>query len=986
MMKIRNFRNSKYMIAAFIGLVSGVCLAGSPRFSFYVDAQEAIAEDIVTEDMITESIITEDIAVEGEITEKELTEDTVNSDYYAFSEEDLTRSKVPIVEIDGVIYAYGQMKVIGYVDGLQGEVEIRPSVTVEGKTFSIIKIDDNAFKDCTGITKVTISEYDNLDEDRYYDHFSIGSSAFEGCTSLKEVVLSKDVYKLDKKAFAGCTALERINLNDLMADAIGDYAFNGCKSLTSLELPLSINNLGKGAFMNTGLTELVIPDRQDNVAQLTIGESAFCGCEGIRKLTINDTRVMLDSKAFVNCKTLEEITMPITTYYGQAVFEGCEKVKKLIYTNTPPIDDNSAYNTLWGGYAYYFTRVYSEKDYHDMAGMFDGAEDIEVILTDNVKNIGYQALEGFSQMTKLTISDKNYSTPLNDTTTGSFELSPFALKDCTGLTRIDFPESQYKSVGISIGGGAFLGCTSLSTVTFPSNTDWIYMSGLAFRDCTSLSTISFPEKVYSTKFEQYYDENSVAYYDYFEGSGLKSVYYHNKDSFIDSYGPEEIDFRKYGNIFCNAYSRIFPKDVVIYGKKDSSAQAYAKYYGNEFKLIGKSDDTPAPAVFVPTEGGGGATDTQPAIQADTTKLTLIKGQKFVLGNTDWKSTAPGIVSVSKGAVTAKKAGEALLTRRGSEIAVTVIAPVIPKTEKTIKMTAGDTYKLTPPEVGGLEIIYDSLSPDVATVDEEGNVTALSKGSAAINAYVNGVAFKYTVKVSDTFTGKYDFSKEVLLVPNQTLQIKIAGFKPAKATWSSDKPAIEAPKGYVFANDVVMINKSGKITAIGAETTELTATGGSAEPVKISVRVSEPVTMTMHINKGTSKTVKLFGVKGTPDWKTEDTGVTIKSGKITGDTPGEKLLTATSGNFTYKLMVYVEDPSINDSSFSGKNYKYSINMSPGEVKEIKFENLSRKVIFTGNRNDVAFADRDLVIHARSKGTAVLNATVNGKKITINVNVK
>ena len=984
-MKIRNLRNSKYMIAAFIGLVSGVCLSGSPKLTLFINAQEAAVVDAVTEDTITESAITEKIAVEDEIAENVYTEDAVNLDEYAFSEEDLTRSKVPIVEIDGVIYAYGQMKVTGYVDGLQGEVVIRSSVTVDGKTYSVIKIDDNAFKDCTGITKVTISEYDNLDEDRNYDHFSIGNSAFEGCTSLKEVVLSKDVYKLDKKAFAGCISLEKINLNDLMADAIGDYAFNGCKNLISIDLPLSINNLGNGAFMNTGLTELVIPDRKDNVVLLTIGESAFCGCEGIKKLTINDTRVMLDSKSFINCKALEEITMPITTYYGQAVFEGCENVKKLIFTNTPPRDENSAYNTLWGGYSD-CTLVYSERDYHHMAGMFDGAEDIEVVLTDNVKNIGYQALEGFSQMTKLTLSDKNYSTPLNDTTSGSFELSPFALKDCTGLTRIDFPESKYKSVGISIGGGAFWGCTSLSTVTFPSNTNWVYMFGLAFRDCTSLTTISFPEKVYSTKFEQYYDENSVAYYDYFEGSGLKSVYYHNKDSFIDSYGPEEIDFRKYGNIFCNAYSQIFPKDVVIYGKKDSSAQAYAKYYGNEFKLIGKSDDTPAPAVFVPVEGGGGAIDTQPAIQADTTKLTLIKGQKFVLGNTDWKSSAPGIVSVSKGAVTAKKAGEALLTRSGSEIAVTVIAPVIPKTAKTIKMTAGDTYKLTPPEVGGLEIIYDSLSPDVATVDEEGNVTALSKGSAAINAYVNGVAFKYTVKVSDTFTGKYDFSKEVLLVPIQTLQIKIAGFKPAKATWSSDKPAIEAPKGYVFANDVVMINKSGKMTAIGVGTTDLTATGGSAEPVTITVTVSEPVTKTLHINKGTSKTVKLFGVKGTPDWKTEDTGVTIKSGKITGDTPGEKLLTATSGNFTYKLMVYVEDPSISDSSFSGKNYKYSINMSAGEAKEIKFENINRNVIFTGNRNDVAFADRDLVIHARSKGTAVLNATVNGKKITINVNVK
>ncbi|MCR4764333.1 MAG: Ig-like domain-containing protein, partial [Lachnospiraceae bacterium] len=319
------------------------------------------------------------------------------------------------------------------------------------------------------------------------------------------------------------------------------------------------------------------------------------------------------------------------------------------------------------------------------------------------------------------------------------------------------------------------------------------------------------------------------------------------------------------------------------------------------------------------------------------------------------------------------------------ITVTVIAPVIPKTEKTIKMTAGDTCKLTPPEVGELDIAYDSASPDIASVDEEGNVTALSKGSAVINAYVNGVAFKYTVKVSDTFTGKYDFSQEIRLVPNQALQIKIAGFKPAKATWTSETQT-EAPKGSVFADQVVMISKAGKMTAIGEGTTVLTATGGSAAPVSLTVTVSSPVTRTLHVNKGTSKTVKLFGVKGTPNWVTEDAGIRINGNKITGDTSGEKNLTAKCGNFEYRLTVFVEDPSVNDSSFSGKNYNYSIRMSAGETREIKLTDVNRKVVFIGNKNHVAFADRDLVIHARSRGKSVLSATVNGKKIRINVTVE
>ena len=1014
MMKIKFFKNKRSVNIVSIGLASCVCLFNIFQSSFYANAQETITEDEIiveptvdytaVEDESTEEIVVEDATEEKTIPEFTVTDDVIEED--EGSENEFTADeevfeedtdddseftglyKFPTVTIGGVVYTHG--KVVDCDKDYQGEITIQSSVVIEDKTYPITTINKEAFKDCTGITKVTMLENTDADEDRAYYGLRIEESAFEGCTSLKEVVLSKDVTKLDKHAFDGCSALESINLNDLTARTVGEYAFYNCRNLTIYNLPTSVTEIGEGAFMNAGFTDLVLPDRGRDSGSLTIGSYAFDGCDKIEKLTIKDTMVHMGTQVFTNCKSLKEITMPITIYYGQAVFSGCDNVKKLTYTNLPQTEWGT-YNIAWGGYIGNITGkdpILSEKEYYDMAGMFEGASDIEVVLSDDVKNIGYRAFNGFSQMTKLTVSGKNYNTSPYAPDDSTFEIDAMAFKDCTGLTRIDIPEATHKYNDIMIHGAAFAGCTNLSTITFPASTTEIYFEGSAFRKCASLKSIIFPAKLKKISFEEYYAEDDIKYQGWFEGSGLESVYMNNSELYIYSYatGVEKTWDSIFGNYNCHAYIQIFPTNVVIYGKKDSSAQAYAKYYGNPFKLLDKNVQPQTPVEFIPIEGGNGPMDTQPAVLDDTEAITLVKGQKFILGNKDWKSSASGIVSVSKNTVTAKKAGQAILKRLDKEINVTVIAPAIPKAEKTIKMVAGDIYNLTPLEVGDLPVAYESLAPDIATVNEEGVVTAISKGSATINAYVNGVIFKYTIKVSDVPSGKYDFTQEIKLVPNQTVQVKITGFKAAKATWTSDLPAAEAPKGYVFANGIVMINKSGKITATGVGTTVLTATGGSTEPANITVTVLPTVTRTLHLNKGTSKTIKLFGVKGTPTWITEDAGITIKGNKITGNAAGEKHLTAICGNFEYHLVVYVEDPSINDSAFSGSNYKYSIKMASGETKQITFENVSQKVSFTGKNNNIAFVDQDLVIHARSKGKTSFSTIINGKKVTINVTVE
>ncbi|MCB0428446.1 MAG: leucine-rich repeat domain-containing protein, partial [Mangrovimonas sp.] len=127
---------------------------------------------------------------------------------------------------------------------------------------TIIGIADNAFSNCTGLTKVTIgvpegayyignnafSNCPNLTEissPYAYEAITIGDSAFSGCSSLTTINFSEVIDELGAYAFSGCTSLSEIRFSDFLI-TIGDYAFNNCTGLASFwiekAIPIAINS------------------------------------------------------------------------------------------------------------------------------------------------------------------------------------------------------------------------------------------------------------------------------------------------------------------------------------------------------------------------------------------------------------------------------------------------------------------------------------------------------------------------------------------------------------------------------------------------------------------------------------------------------------------------------------------------------------------------------------------------------------------------
>ena len=171
------------------------------------------------------------------------------------------------------------------------------------------------------------------------------------------------------------------------------------------------------------------------------------------------------------------------------------------------------------------------------------------------------------------------------------------------------------------------------------------------------------------------------------------------------------------------------------------------------KLIlnyGTKDEAEAPA---PGEADTAMTPV-PVITTGTKELYLVKDQKFTLKNNDFESSDPSIISISKtGVFKVKKVttGEPVLLtgKDGSRINVYVSKPVM---QKSMKLKAGDKDQKPSFEYDNhLYVTWEIDNPDVATVDTNGNVTAIANGKTYVIAHVNGKIYKCKVVVSEAAT-------------------------------------------------------------------------------------------------------------------------------------------------------------------------------------------------------------------------------------------
>jgi len=158
--------------------------------------------------------------------------------------------------------------------------------TVNGTYADIKNIGNNAFKNCSSLTRLSTYTYGTSGK---FNIESIGDSAFENCTALTSLGLnllnnaSTSLTAIGERAFAQCTSLAAKGIYlPSGVKTIKPYAFANCKTATF-----------PAAFWNLNANNLT-----------SIEEGAFLSCSSLSRITTSTNLTKIGKYAFEYCSTL----------------------------------------------------------------------------------------------------------------------------------------------------------------------------------------------------------------------------------------------------------------------------------------------------------------------------------------------------------------------------------------------------------------------------------------------------------------------------------------------------------------------------------------------------------------------------------------------------------------------------------------------------------------------------------------------------------
>ena len=291
----------------------------------------------------------------------------------------------------------------------------------------------------------------------------IGKSAFAGCFGLTDVILNKDLVRIDQDAFNvfvdGMETSTKVNLEVCEnLEYIGGYAFQGCKGIENISLPSSIKSIGEYAFMSTN-------------AHTNFMEQAA-------KAEKEEDRYWISSGVLLGAYVAEGQTA-IHVPDGVRIIAGAA----LCGWDNPYIPEDPSELSASGASKYNIT--YNIKELYLPEGLeaienmaffrMDCVEKVE--LPSTVRLIGSNAFGLCSSLTEISGGESLE------------EIGDYAFSYADSLTQFKMPAGVKK-----VGNSLFEGCASLKTVYFSENLVDIGAS-VFDSSCTALTQVYFNPSV-----------------------------------------------------------------------------------------------------------------------------------------------------------------------------------------------------------------------------------------------------------------------------------------------------------------------------------------------------------------------------------------------------------------------------------------------------------------------------------------------------------
>ena len=626
------------------------------------------------------------------------------------------------------------------------------------------KIGSGTFLNCTSLTEINIPK--SMGRETIVGSYSDGP--FEGCKNLKTINFEEGITEIPNCLFQDCEGIEEIKIPDTVT-SINSGAFSGAKNLKTVTIPNSVVTIGGSTFRGCNSLEAI--QLPENVTELSPG--LFANCTQLRKIRIPEKVQEIGSGTFLNCTSLTEINIPksmgretIVGSYSDGPFEGCKNLKTINFEEGITEIPNCLFQDCEGIEEIKIPDTVTSIN----SGAFSGAKNLKTVTIPNsVVTIGGSVFRNCISMTDAVISDsvKGMGTyifggckSLNKVTLpcNIVEIAEGTFYNCSNLVEVDIPEKVRV-----IRKNAFYNCDSLDIIILPQVFDTI--EAYAFYDCDNLRTIKGTENLSTIGTYAFYNCTALKDISLSSFKGIEiPAYTFSKCSQLQEvvlpYGlciiknnafseiPNLITIsipRTVSQIDNTAFS--YTKKMTVYGVAGTYAEEWAESVG---------------ATFVNQEVA--ATE----VSLNKNELTINKGatEKLLLtiapsnftDEINWKSGNTNVVTVDNtGKITAKAVGTAVVKvtvgNQSASCKVTVVQPVtsLYLSKSSLTMEATDTYVLTvsvsPSDAFNKAVKWESSDETIATVNQEGVITALKKGKATITvSTLDGSNIKKTCTV------------------------------------------------------------------------------------------------------------------------------------------------------------------------------------------------------------------------------------------------
>ena len=412
-----------------------------------------------------------------------------------------------------LLYTWSDVNYTAHVAGVSDKQAISGDLVIpgtvkrnNGRTYTVIAIDAEAFAECANLTSVVIP----------HTVESIGTGAFYFCEGITELTIGRNVTAIYDYAFQGCSGLETIHYYPVncqtgysgiwnncgttartldiknCVQSIPNNAFYNLKGLGNVTIPSSVTSIGELAFSQSGLTSVSLGSNVKTLGNMafassgltsvdlqnveTLGNAAFYDCANLATLTLRNSQQTISESCFENCTSLNNVHIPSgVRTIGKQAFKGCTGLTNLVF-------DNPFQGQL--------TTISEEA--------FSGCGLTAVDIPNTVTTVGDWAFYGNTNLTTASIG------------TGMQYMGSIIFYNCTNLATIDYWATQCtytggwggtgtgtKTLNIHNGvnyipGSAFSGLI-LNEVTIPNGVTFI--GEYAFAYCENLTEITIPNSV-----------------------------------------------------------------------------------------------------------------------------------------------------------------------------------------------------------------------------------------------------------------------------------------------------------------------------------------------------------------------------------------------------------------------------------------------------------------------------------------------------------